>query len=151
MHPARAVIIGLLLGVLPSVFLTAAIRVTAERANRPENVRLAPIIVTANALPTGKVVGMDDVTLRSVPETLLTGSHVKPDSASYVINQALAVPLAKGDIIPWYAFDTVPTLDKQRPSTELVEACSAEMTKRKAAAAPATVAELRAALLGAQP
>lgn len=141
MQPARAVVIGLLLGALPSLFIRSLIRVVD---NHPRDLgHLTVVVVTSKALPAGHVVTMDDITQATIPDALATASLVKPDSASYVVNQKLLVPLAARDPLPWAAFETVGTIENQRPAQELVDACSAEMKQRKLADAPDSVAALR--------
>ncbi|MBL8911403.1 MAG: hypothetical protein JNM17_11980 [Archangium sp.] len=151
MHPALAILIGLLIGAVPAVLIRTGIRVASEMSDRPVGINLYPVTVAARDLSTGAVVKMDDLSQRGIPDALATRAIVKPDSVSYVANQPLAVPLANGDSIPWHAFENVPTIEGQRPSQELVDACSTELGKRKVATAPPTVAELRKAVLEEKP
>lgn len=151
MRPVLAIFIGLVIGALPALLIRTGIRVMAELSDRPVGVNLFPVAVTARALPTGGVVKMNDVSQRSIPDELVTRSIVKPDGVSYVINQPLAVPLANGDPIPWHAFEALATIEGKRASQELIDACSAEMARRNVVRAPASVAELRKSVEGAQP
>ena len=146
MRPAAAIVIGLLLGSLPALFIRAAIKI-----DRPVGVTFAPVVFAAKPLATGAVLTMDDISQRGVPEALVTAGVVKPSEASYVVNQPLAVPLAKGDPLPWLAHEALGSIEGKRPAPELVDACTAELTKRNVATPPPTVAELRAAILGGRP
>lgn len=150
MRAPIAVFIGLVLGIIPAALIRAAIRVQAEFAARPAGVSLVPVVVTKSAMRTGQVVTMDDVTIRSVPETLVTASLVKPDSASYIVNQPLAVPLAPGEPFRWAAIETVATIEGQRPPEELLAACGDEMKRRAWPAVPETLAALKASFPEAQ-
>ena len=51
--------------------------------------------------PRGTVVTFDMISQRSVPEQFVTSSVVKPDSASYIVNQKVLVPLQAGDLLLW--------------------------------------------------
>lgn len=146
MRAPLAVLVGLLVGFIPAVLVRAAIRVQAEFERRPPGVALVPVVVTARALATGHVVTMDDLTMRSVPETLVTASIVKPESAAYLVNQPLAVPLGAGELVRWSDIAVTATIDGERPSEELIAACTSEMARRQLATVPSTVAALRASL-----
>lgn len=147
MPPARAVIIGLLIGALPGLFLRSLIRVVDDH---PREQRLSPAVVIKRTLPAGHVLTMDDVGLESRPEALVTASVVKPQDVSYVVNQTLLVPLAEGDLLPWSVFEAMATIEGRPPARELIDACRAEMTRRQVPAAPASVSGLRAALVEAR-
>ncbi len=67
---------------------------------------LVPVVVAAVDIPEGTVVSMDMVSQRSVPEQFVTSSVVKPDSASYVVNQKVLVPVQAGDPLLWSQFET---------------------------------------------
>src|SRR6476646_7792759 len=62
---------------------------------------LVPVVVAADDIPEGTVVTFDMVSQRSVPEQFITSSVVKPDSASYIVNQKVLVPLQAGDPLLW--------------------------------------------------
>lgn len=146
MRAARFIVVGLVLGALPAVFIRAAIKL-----DRPPGVTLVPVAVAARALPTGAVLQLDDVTLRSLPEALVTPSVVTPGSITYVVNQPLKVPLAAGEPLRWLAIATPAMVEGGLAAPALVEGCSAEMAKRNVAAAPPTVSELRKAVLEGAP
>ena len=67
---------------------------------------LVPVVVAAIDIPEGTVVTMDMISQRSVPEQFITSSVVKPDSASYVVNQKVLVPVQAGDPLLWSEFET---------------------------------------------
>jgi pilus assembly protein CpaB len=62
-----------------------------------------PVVVAAVDMKAGDAIVMEKISQRSVPEQFVTQSVVRPDSASYVINQPALVPLSAGDIITWPA------------------------------------------------
>jgi Flp pilus assembly protein CpaB len=67
---------------------------------------LVPVVVAAVDLDQGKAVTMDMISQRSVPEQFVTSSIVKPDSASYIVNQKILVPVQAGDPLRWSDFET---------------------------------------------
>lgn len=81
---------------------------------------LVPIVVAAQDIPENTVVTMEMISQRSVPEQFVTSSVVKPDSASYIVNQRTLVPLQAGDMMLWSAFET--TRAAERISQNLGEA-----------------------------
>lgn len=77
----------------------------AEQAIR-HDWSLVPVVVAAQDLPEGTLVTMEMITQRNVPEQFVTSSVVKPDSASYIVNQRTLFPLQAGDPLLWTAFET---------------------------------------------
>lgn len=67
---------------------------------------LVPVVVAAVDIPDGTLVTMEMISQRSVPEQFVTASVVKPDSASYIVNQRVNVPLNAGDPLRWSDFET---------------------------------------------
>ena len=67
---------------------------------------LVPVVVAAQDIAENTVVGMEMISQRSVPEQFDTSSVVKPDSASYIVNQRVLVPLQAGDMMLWSQFET---------------------------------------------
>jgi len=65
-----------------------------------------PVIVAATDIPEGAVVTFDMISQRQVPEQFVTASVVKPESASYIVNQKVLVPLQAGDPLLWSQFET---------------------------------------------
>lgn len=71
-----------------------------------------PIVVAARDLEEGTVVTMEMMEQRSIPARFATSSVVKPDSASYIMNQRIQVPVQRGDPMLWTHFET--TNDSQK-------------------------------------
>jgi Flp pilus assembly protein CpaB len=67
---------------------------------------LVPVVVASQDIPEGTVITYDQLVQRSVPEQFVTSSVVKPDSASYIVNQRLLVPVQAGDTLLWSQFET---------------------------------------------
>ena len=78
---------------------------------------LVPVVVAAVDVGEGTVVTFDMISQRSVPEQFITSSVVKPDSASYVVNQKVLVPVQAGDPLLWSQFET--TKAAERLSTKV--------------------------------
>ena len=78
---------------------------------------LVPVVVAAVDVSEGTVVTFDMISQRSVPEQFVTSSVVKPDSASYVVNQKVLVPVQAGDPLLWSQFET--TRAAERLSTKV--------------------------------
>lgn len=74
--------------------------------------QLVPVVVAAMDLPEGTAVTFDHLQQRSAPQQLVTSSVVKPDSASYIVNAKLLVPVQKGDMLLWSQFETKPDTSK---------------------------------------
>ena len=67
---------------------------------------LVPVVVAAQDIAEDTIVTMEMISQRSIPEQFVTSSVVKPDSASYVVNQKVLVPLQAGDPLLWSQFET---------------------------------------------
>jgi Flp pilus assembly protein CpaB len=67
---------------------------------------LLPVVVATQDIPEGTVVTFDHLAQRSVPEQFVTSSAIKPDSASYIVNQRILVPVQAGDMLLWSQFET---------------------------------------------
>jgi pilus assembly protein CpaB len=78
---------------------------------------LVPVVVAAVDISEGTVVTMDMISQRSIPEQFVTSSVVKPDSASYIMNQKVLVALQAGDPLLWSQFET--TKAAERLSTKV--------------------------------
>jgi len=65
-----------------------------------------PVVVAAMDIPEGTVVTFDHIQQRSAPQPFVTSSVVKPDSANYIVNARLLVPVQKGDMLLWSMFET---------------------------------------------
>jgi Flp pilus assembly protein CpaB len=70
-------------------------------ANAREGWNLVPVVVAAVDVEEGQVLTMDMISQRSIPEQFSSSSIVKPDSASYIVNQPLRAALQAGDPVRW--------------------------------------------------
>ena len=77
-------------------------------AAEPDASAMVTIVVARRALPVGSVVTFDDLQQRSVPASLVSSSVLKPDSATYIVNQKLILPLLAGDPVQWSFFESSP-------------------------------------------
>jgi pilus assembly protein CpaB len=104
LHGKAPLLIALVLGLLAGGVAYSALKKTQHDMRIGWN----PVTVTVAAvdIPEGAVVTMDMIAQRSVPEQFVTASVVKPDSASYVVNQKVLVPLQTGDPLMWSQFET---------------------------------------------
>lgn len=100
--------IGLAVGLAITCLGSAAgfyyVKRSGENARKGWN--LVPVIVAAVDIPENTVVTFEQLSQRSVPEQFVTSSVVKPDSASYIVNQKVLVPLQAGDMLLWSQFET---------------------------------------------
>ena len=108
-------IVALVLGLLAGIVAWSAIKKKEADVRRGWN--LVPVVVAAQDVPEGTVITFDMISQRSVPEQFVTSSVVKPDSASYVVNQKVLVPLQSGDPLLWSQFET--TKAAERLSTKV--------------------------------
>jgi pilus assembly protein CpaB len=101
-----AVVMGLFSGLLSY----SAIKKKESDVRRGWN--LVPVVVAAIDISEGTVVTFDMISQRSVPEQFVTSSVVKPDSASYVVNQKVLVPVQAGDPLLWSQFETTKAAER---------------------------------------
>lgn len=87
----------------PKVVEAESIAVQVEGAGW----NLKPVLVSLLDLEEGTVVTTSMVEKRLLPEAMLTSSVVKPEASLYVIGQKLNVPVQKGDLLLWSAFETI--------------------------------------------
>ncbi len=106
-------ILGMLSGGVLGFFVTALVLGVGGYAwlkKKERDVRkgwnLVPAVVAAVDLAEGTVVGFENISQRSVPEQFITSSVVRPDSASYIVNQRILVPVQAGDLMLWSQFET---------------------------------------------
>src|SRR5882672_11055242 len=97
-------IVALVLGLFAGIVAYSAIKKKEADVRRGWN--LVPVVVAAVDISEGTVVTFDMISQRSVPEQFITSSVVKPDSASYVVNQKVLVPVQAGDPLLWSQFET---------------------------------------------
>lgn len=83
---------------------------------------LVPVVVAAVDMPGGGLVTMEEISQRSMPEQFFAESMVRPDEASYVVNQPVLVDLQAGDPLRWAFFSTA---DETRWCAEQAEAVAA--------------------------
>jgi pilus assembly protein CpaB len=97
-------IVAAVLGVL--AFLVSWSAIKKREADVRKGWNLVPVVVAAVDISEGTVVTMEMISQRSIPEQFVTSSVVKPDSASYIINQKVLVALQAGDPLLWSQFET---------------------------------------------
>jgi pilus assembly protein CpaB len=97
-------IVAAVLGLLAFIVSWSAIKKRETEVRKGWN--LVPVVVAAVDISDGTVVTMDMISQRSIPEGFVTASVVKPDSANYIINQKVLVPLQAGDPLLWSQFET---------------------------------------------
>jgi len=103
-------LVALVLGIFAGVIAYSAVRKKEADVRRGWN--LVPVVVAAVDLGEGTVVTFDMISQRSVPEQFVTSSVVKPDSASYVVNQKVLVPVQAGDPLLWSQFETTKAAER---------------------------------------
>src|SRR5438552_4892608 len=108
-------IVALVLGLFAGIVAYSAIKKKEADVRRGWN--LVPVVVAAADITEGTVVTFDMISQRSVPEQFVTSSVVKPESASYVVNQKVLVPVQAGDPLLWSQFET--TRAAERLSTKI--------------------------------
>jgi pilus assembly protein CpaB len=108
-------IVAVALGLFAGVIAYSAIKKKESDVRRGWN--LVPVVVSAIDISEGTVVTFDMISQRSVPEQFVTSSVVKPDSASYIVNQKVLVPVQAGDPLLWSQFET--TKAAERLSTKV--------------------------------
>jgi pilus assembly protein CpaB len=108
-------IVALVLGIFAGLIAYSAVRKKEADVKRGWN--LVPVVVAAVDISESTVVTFDMISQRSVPEQFVTSSVVKPDSASYVVNQKVLVPVQAGDPLLWSQFET--TKAAERLSTKV--------------------------------
>jgi pilus assembly protein CpaB len=108
-------IVAIILGVVAFFVAFSAIKKRENDVKKGWN--LVPVVVAAVDISEGTVVSMEMISQRSIPEQFVTSSVVKPDSASYIVNQKVLVPLQAGDPLIWSQFET--TKASERLSTKI--------------------------------
>lgn len=103
-------VVALVLAVAAGLVAYSAIRKKEADVRRGWN--LVPVVVAAQDIPEGAQITIDMISQRSVPEQFVTASVVKPDSANYIINQKVLVPLQAGDPLLWSQFETTRAAEK---------------------------------------
>ncbi|MEW6435381.1 MAG: Flp pilus assembly protein CpaB [Myxococcota bacterium] len=102
-----------------AAFAVAYSAIKKREADVRKGWNLVPVVVAAVDVSEGTVVTMEMISQRSIPEQFVTSSVVKPDSASYIVNQKVLVPLQAGDPLLWSQFET--TKASERLSTKVMK------------------------------
>ena len=110
-------LVAVILGVVAGVVAWSALKKKESDVRRGWN--LVPVVVAAVEISAGTEVTMEMISQRQVPEQFVTSSVVKPDSAPYIINQKVLVPLQAGDPLLWSQFET--TRAAERLSTKILK------------------------------
>jgi len=98
------------LGLFAGVIAYSAIKKKEADVRRGWN--LVPVIVAGVDVSEGTVMTMEMLSQRSIPEQFVTSSVVKPDSATYVVNQKVLVPVQQGDPLLWSQFETTKAAER---------------------------------------
>jgi pilus assembly protein CpaB len=120
-------IVAVLLAIFAAVVSYSALRRQAENNRKGWN--LVPVVVAGVDISEGTVVTIEMVATRSIPEQFVTASVVKPDSATYIVNQKVLVPLQSGDPLLWSQFET--TKAAERLSTKVAKKARAVTVEAK--------------------
>lgn len=65
---------------------------------------LTPVVIASKKIAVGETITFERLSQRSIPAQFATGSMVRPDEVSTVINRSPTVPLEAGDPLLWAAF-----------------------------------------------
>ncbi len=84
-----------------SLALCSALTALPAIAEEP----LVPVVVALRDLPAGTVITFEVIAQRLVPKSAVTVSIVKPDSASYVVNQRTRLPILAAEPLLWAFFE----------------------------------------------
>lgn len=113
--------VGLVVGGFGAGFAAFTLVKKAEKEARAGWV-LVPVVVAARDLEPGEPVAVTDMQQRSVPEQLVTSSVVRPESATFLVDQKLSVPVQQGEPLRWTYFATA--AEKIKPEeVRLSEEC----------------------------
>jgi pilus assembly protein CpaB len=104
------ILIALVLGLLAGIIAYSAIK--HRERTITEGWNLVPVVVASVDIAEGTMVTFDMVSQRAVPEKFVTSSVVKPDSASYIVNQKVLVPIQAGDPLLWSQFETTKAAER---------------------------------------
>jgi pilus assembly protein CpaB len=110
-------LVAIVLGLLAGIIAYSAIK--RREAEVTKGYNLVTVIVAAVDMSEGSVATFDMISQRAVPEKFVTSSVVRPDSASYIVNQKVLVPIQAGDPLLWSQFET--TKAAERLSTKVLK------------------------------
>ena len=127
------------------------LRVKAATAAVRRGWALTTVVVAAEDLHPGEKVVFERISQRNIPEQIVTSSVIKPDSASYVLNLPLSVPVKAGDPMLWsdFAFSN-PGKDVRKTDPPVFEECQKAVGWSADATADATAEAIRARVVGAR-
>jgi pilus assembly protein CpaB len=103
-------LVAIVLGLLAGIIAYSAIK--RREAEVTKGYNLVTVIVASVDISEGSVVTFDMISQRAVPEKFVTSSVVKPDSASYIVNQKVLVPIQAGDPLLWSQFETTKAAER---------------------------------------
>jgi pilus assembly protein CpaB len=110
-------LVAVALGLFAGIIAWSALKKKETDVRRGWN--LVKVVVAGVEISEGSVVTMEMISERLVPEQFVTASVIKPDSAPYIINQRVLVPLQAGDPLLWSQFET--TRAAERLSTKILK------------------------------
>ena len=110
-------LLGAVVGFVGGVLISGLVTWTLLAKKARSGWNLVPVVVASQDIPEGTVVTFDLLQQRSIPEQFVTSSVVKPEGASYVVNQRLLVPVQAGDLLLWSQFESK-NAGKQQASPE---------------------------------
>ena len=90
-----AIVLGLLAGSV------AYLGIQREKSRVKAGWNLVPVIVAAQDLPEGTVVGFEMLSQRPIPEQFVTNSVLRPEEASVMIGAKVSGPVQAGDPVTW--------------------------------------------------
>jgi Flp pilus assembly protein CpaB len=93
-----------MLRVALGLFLCAFARVVL--AENEKGSTTVTVTIATHDIAAGTKVTLDDIGKRDIPQSLVTKSFIKPDSAMYIADQVTSVPILKGDVLRWSFFET---------------------------------------------
>ncbi len=123
--------IALALGLIAGVIAYSAVKRKEFEVRKGWNPKL--VIVASVDIAEGTTVTTEMIAERGIPEQFVTSSVVMPDSASYVVNQKVLVPVQAGDPLLWSQFET--TRAAERLSTRVIKKARAFTIDAKGSAA----------------
>lgn len=94
-------VIGLIFGLFAGIVNYTHVKKAEVEARRGWN--LVPVVVAAVDVPVGEPLTFDMISQRSLPEQFAFPEVVRPDLASYAVQQKTAVALRSGDLLFWSA------------------------------------------------
>lgn len=103
-------LIAAALGVFAFIVAWSALRKKETDVRKGWN--LVPVVVASVDVPEDTPLTGEMIAQRAVPRQFVTSSVVKPDSATYLLNQRVLVPLQQGDLLLWSQFETLKSAER---------------------------------------